>query len=85
MQGLATEEELVEVREHAKIFVREARDKAWKAYNEPINLFKDRFNAIIEVVRNQFGADEAIALLLSEYSSLLNPLLKRIGTHSPAG
>jgi pyruvate/2-oxoglutarate/acetoin dehydrogenase E1 component/TPP-dependent pyruvate/acetoin dehydrogenase alpha subunit len=76
--GLATEEELVEVREHAKIFVREARDKAWKAYNEPINLFKDRFNAIIEVVRNQFGADEAIALLLSEYSSLLNPLLNEL-------
>jgi len=90
---LATAEECEEIRQKAKKYARDCRDRAWKAFNNPAQVktreLKDIYTALAE-------EDGDIAALQEELVQLLNPLLgellqnarrasyRTLGMHSPA-
>ena len=69
--ALASEQEILEIEEDAKAFANASRIKAWKAYDEPIQLQKKKALELIEELLQQFSSD-AIQGIYQELSS--NPL-----------
>ena len=71
---LATDEELAALQEKAKAYVKEAKDKAWKAYTTPI---KASLDALQDVVNNLSAAlpdEPAIGKAQEAIKGLFNPL-----------
>ncbi len=79
-QDLATSEELVQLQEKARLEVREARDRAWKQYNEPIQAYQARLTgALADAGASGLplpGLAEAQQQLLNMRSPLYNELVK---------
>lgn len=91
--GIATEAECKEVRAQAKKIAKDARDRAWKAYNNPNQVKLRELKAIYTKLVQEAPA---IAEMQTELNKLLNPLLSEtlqiarrtlfasIGVESPA-
>ncbi|HRW74887.1 MAG TPA: transketolase C-terminal domain-containing protein, partial [Saprospiraceae bacterium] len=79
-QGFATQEELDQLRDKARQEVREARDRAWTAYNQPIQAFKASLQQVLDAAAAA-GADmpglaEAQAELINLRTPLYSELVK---------
>lgn len=70
--GLATEAELESMQDKAKTYVKECRDRAWNAYNDPIKLELKSLNGIYDQIISP-ACSEAILGLKKELGQMLNP------------
>lgn len=70
---LATEEELSQLREKSKHFVRDAKNKAWSAYRVQVDILKDKLAEILQSAKNTHEGNEEIHVLQLNFNSLLNP------------
>lgn len=72
--GVATEEEIAEMREKARVAVRESRDKAWQAYNQPIKEYQARMAAVLADLEARIPGHPAVAEARQAYHALVQPL-----------
>ena len=68
--GIATPEETTEIRNRAKRLVREAKDKAWKAFNKPTKVLLTELKEIYQSLPNN---SESLKIQ-KELGSLINPV-----------
>ena len=71
--GLATVEEVEDLEKKATVYVKECRDRAWRAYNDPIKLEKDALANIYQQILGEDPTNEHVLSLQKEIGSLLNP------------
>ncbi len=71
---IATEAELDEIRENARQYVREARDKAWEACNQPVEQYKIRVNGVLEDCRSVWPDHPAVEEARRTLASMRQPL-----------
>ncbi len=69
--GLATTEEIVEIRAKAKIYAREGRDRAWARFMDPIVARRSELNSILTEIIEEGHA--FIKDLQAEVNRLINP------------
>jgi pyruvate/2-oxoglutarate/acetoin dehydrogenase E1 component len=74
-EGLATREETRQIREKARKTVKEARDRAWKAYTTPTQQYN---NQLEEIYRGIAIAHPHTQALLSEAKEMLSPVLSEL-------
>ncbi|MDX1666407.1 MAG: transketolase C-terminal domain-containing protein, partial [Saprospiraceae bacterium] len=74
-EGLATEEETRRIRSEAKKYVKECRDRAWKAYNQPT---KKRVAELKEIYGQLPEGHEQIQVLRKELTNLIHPHLSEV-------
>ncbi len=73
-EDIATAEELKDIRKKAKAFVKEAKEKAWKAYNDPtLKKLKE-----LKGIYNRLPADPSLNTLKKELDRLMNPLISEV-------
>lgn len=70
--GLASSEEVEALQEKAKTYVKECRDRAWNAYNNPIKAEAANLNKIYEQIIAEAN-DEGVLTLHKEMKELFNP------------
>ena len=73
--ALAEETALEEIENNAKQFVKESKDKAWKAYLEPI---KELLEEVKNKIENAAENNEAVAQILSNLADTREPLRRDI-------
>ncbi len=73
-EGIASPEETAQIREEAKRYVKECRDRAWKAFNEPPR----QYAKALQSVYAQIPSDKAIDEIKREFKSLAQPLLSEL-------
>ncbi len=71
--GFASTEEVDELEAKAKIYVKECKERAWKAYNEPVKLEKQALVNIYTQVLNENPQDENLLDLRKKLDDLFNP------------
>ncbi|MBI1223883.1 MAG: transketolase [Bacteroidetes bacterium] len=71
--GFATEDEVAELEIKAKIYVKECKDRAWKAYNDPVKVERITLNDIFNRVIEENPGDNKIEDLQKELEELFNP------------
>lgn len=69
----ATEEELDGIRQLAKKQVREARDKAWKAYSGPISNKYKELDQLFLAIKAKEGGNARLEGIYQEFKHLVNP------------
>ncbi|MCB0567071.1 MAG: transketolase [Phaeodactylibacter sp.] len=74
-EGLATQEELDKIRKEAKTYVKQCRDRAWKAFNAPIKESLKSLQAIYSRIPSDGGEVDAIQ---KELKSLTAPLISEL-------
>ncbi len=73
-EGLATAEELKDIRKQAKAFVKKAKENAWKAYNDPtLKKLKE-----LKGIYSKLPADPALNTTKKELDRLMNPLISEV-------
>jgi pyruvate/2-oxoglutarate/acetoin dehydrogenase E1 component/TPP-dependent pyruvate/acetoin dehydrogenase alpha subunit len=72
--GIATQEEVDDYKKRAKDHVKEAKNRAWKAYNDPIVEEKKVLANLFEQAKNTGIAQEEVAELANEFKRLINPV-----------
>ncbi len=70
VKELASKEQLTKLEEEAKVFVREARDRAWKNFQSANNELKA---TLVETLANISDENPIVARIKSELGTLLNP------------
>ena len=70
---IATEEELEGIRQLAKKQVREARDKAWKAYSGPISNKYKELDQLFLAIKAKEGDNARLEGIYQEFKHLVNP------------
>lgn len=95
-EGIATSEQTKAIRKEAKKYVKECRDRAWKAFSEPMKDFEERAWAVLADLNEQNSDNAELTATIKEYKAIRNPLfhetvryLKRakymaLGSDSPA-
>jgi pyruvate/2-oxoglutarate/acetoin dehydrogenase E1 component len=73
-RGIATIDEIEEMRQKAKLFVREAKNRAWKNFILPFIPIKKN---LLELLQN-FSEDPVIAKLHKELKNAINPFYSEI-------
>jgi pyruvate/2-oxoglutarate/acetoin dehydrogenase E1 component/TPP-dependent pyruvate/acetoin dehydrogenase alpha subunit len=71
-EGISSAEELDALEKEAKTYVRQCRDRAWKAYKAPVQADVQHLSGIYAQLEAEAG--EEMALLKRELTNLLNPL-----------
>lgn len=71
---IATEAELDEIRENARQYVREARDKSWEACNQPVEQYKIKVSGVLEDCRAVWPDHPAVEEARSTLASMRQPL-----------
>ncbi len=71
--GFATEQEVENLEAKAKTYVKECKDRAWKAYNEPIKIERTALANIFKSVQTENPNDEIVIGLQKELEGLFNP------------
>lgn len=71
--GLATQGEVEELEAKAKVYVKECKERAWKAFNDPTIIERKVLTKIFTQVTSEEPQNEHAALLLKELNSLLEP------------
>ncbi|MEY3368735.1 MAG: hypothetical protein RI973_1890 [Bacteroidota bacterium] len=75
---MASAEELEAIQEKARNFVREAKDRAWKAYNAPIQREFKRLNDIFSELLKELPDSETVKKLHQQLKELYQPTLSDI-------
>ncbi len=70
---IATEEELEGIVQQAKKQVREARNKAWKAYSEPITSKYKELDQLFLAIKAKEGDNARLEGIYQEFKHLVNP------------
>lgn len=73
-EGIASPEETAQIREEAKSYVKECRDRAWKAFNDPPR----QYAKALQSVYAQIPSDKAVEEIKQEFKSLAQPLLSEL-------
>ncbi len=73
--ALAEEEELKSIEEHAIVFVKESKQKAWDKYIHPLN---EIVANAVKVLSHAVHSDPAIAAILNELQSLKEPMRRDV-------
>jgi pyruvate/2-oxoglutarate/acetoin dehydrogenase E1 component/TPP-dependent pyruvate/acetoin dehydrogenase alpha subunit len=71
--GLTTETELSELREKAKQFARDGKNKAWSSFRAQVDIIRDKLAEIFQSVTNADAANEEIDSLHGTFNALINP------------
>ncbi len=71
--GLASTEEVESLEIKAKAYVKECKDRAWKAYNEPIKSERETLENIYTKIIGEAPQDDQILALRKEFDSLTMP------------
>lgn len=71
--GVATEEELQGIRQQAKKQVKEARDRAWKAYSNPITEKYKELDEIFLSIKGKEGNNPRLESIYDDFKHLVNP------------
>jgi pyruvate/2-oxoglutarate/acetoin dehydrogenase E1 component/TPP-dependent pyruvate/acetoin dehydrogenase alpha subunit len=77
-EGMATADELDAIQKEAKKFVRESRDRAWKAYNDPV---KQQIKALLPLYAQLAEAapqNTSIPEYQKEFKNLIHPVYSEI-------
>lgn len=77
-QGFAAREELDELRDKARSEVREARDRAWTAYIEPIQAYKASLQQVLDEAAASGSALPGIDEARTELTNLRTPLYSEL-------
>jgi pyruvate/2-oxoglutarate/acetoin dehydrogenase E1 component/TPP-dependent pyruvate/acetoin dehydrogenase alpha subunit len=72
---IASAKDLEAIQEKARTHVREAKDKAWKAYSDPIQLELKRLNDIFTALLNDLPTSEPLTRLHNQLKELYRPCL----------
>jgi len=83
-EGLITKEEVTTIKEEARFFVREQRDKAWKAYSSPLQAKVEELKQIFQEIESQVPEQEKIkyARKRREIEQLNNPVKSELVQHA---
>ncbi|MCB9283816.1 MAG: transketolase [Lewinellaceae bacterium] len=73
-QGISTAEELDSLEKEAKTYVRQCRDRAWKAYTGPVQAAVAYLDQLYTQLAGLPGKEDAVKILHRELKNLLNPL-----------
>ena len=73
-EGIASPEETAQIREEAKSYVKECRDRAWKAFNDPPR----QYAKALQSVYAQIPSGKAVEEIKQEFKSLAQPLLSEL-------
>ncbi len=73
-QGLANEEELTKIEQESKAVTKQAKEAAWKAFNEDIKQDQDFAIMLIERLASESEQAGAILQLVSNLKKTLNPI-----------
>lgn len=71
--GLATQAEVEELEAKAKVYVRECKERAWKAFNDPTIIERKALTKIFTQIIAEEPQNEEAPLLLKELNGLLDP------------
>lgn len=74
-KGYASEEELTNIQEEAKQYVKECKNRAWAAFQDPV---KADIKEVLELVEPLTAQSELIAEYVKEIKSLMNPSLAEV-------
>lgn len=77
-QGIATVLELEQLREKAKLEVKEARDRAWSQYNEPIRAFQTALDQVLQEAETSGLPLPGLAQAQQEMLHLRSPLYSEL-------
>ncbi|RMG86504.1 MAG: transketolase [Bacteroidetes bacterium] len=77
-KGIATQDEIEEIQNRAKSYVRECKNRAWKAYFEPVRQANAQLGAIFQKFLEEPNHASDIQNLFNEYKGLINPLYAEI-------
>lgn len=72
--GLAVEEELLQLEDKAVRYVRQCRDRAWKAYDDPIRRDWKRLDGIYIRILSRIDGNERARALHRELSAMIDPV-----------
>jgi TPP-dependent pyruvate/acetoin dehydrogenase alpha subunit len=72
--GLAVEEELLKLEDRAVRYVRQCRDRAWKAYADPIRRDWKRLDGIYIRILSRIDGNERARALHRELSAMIDPV-----------
>ena len=75
---LATKEDLISIEKEAKIFVKDAAKKAWKAFNEDIKFEKDKVIELISKMALESKKSNLLNELSNQIKNSIEPLRKDI-------
>lgn len=73
--GIATTEELIAIRKNAKQIVREGRDRAWHAFNQPTKSKRAELETILAKLPDNL---EGVAEIIASLKMLTNPLVSEL-------
>ncbi len=76
LKFVENEEELKEIENSAKTIVRNAKNAAWKSYQEPIKLKRKELTNILQNVATKSQNESFVLKLKKELSEIVNPLRK---------
>ncbi|MBI5916028.1 MAG: transketolase [Bacteroidetes bacterium] len=71
--SLATQAEVGEMQERAKVYVKECRERAFKAFNDPVKIEQNNLTKIYESILATTNPNHSIAELKKELDSLYQP------------
>jgi len=74
-ESIADEETLKSIRKEAKKYVKECRDRAWKAFTAPT---KKRIKALKDIYKKLPEGEEAIDQLKKDLDNMLTPLISEV-------
>ncbi|MCO6475519.1 MAG: transketolase [Phaeodactylibacter sp.] len=78
-EGIATQEELDAIRKEAKTYVKQCRDRAWKAFNAPT---KEKLKSLQDIYSRIPAGDEEADAIRRELKSLMNPLISELAQNA---
>ncbi|MCB0546490.1 MAG: transketolase [Phaeodactylibacter sp.] len=78
-EGIATREELDTISREAKVYVKQCRDRAWKAFNAPVKEKLKSLQDLYSRISSDNGATDAIR---KELKSLASPLISELAQNA---
>ncbi len=76
--GIATEEEVTELRDKAKTYVKEKRDKAWNDYLAPVRESTERLQGIYDGILQQTQQKAAVQAIKNALVTMKEPLYYQV-------
>ncbi len=71
--NIATREELSDMREKARVFVRDAKNNAWAAYRQQVDSIKDQLAGILNTEVNNHSSNVELITAQADVNAMLNP------------
>lgn len=74
LEGFGTEEELLEIEKEAKIVAKDAKNAAWKAFNDSIRAEEQSAIGFLEVLASESNQREDIRRIIKNLATTVNPI-----------